>query len=76
MIDNQGGAEPLEAYLERGPYYLHSFIRDKDDKSTQVQLALNISGAAFAAGAGSSTTSCFLAALYYKERDRGHRRKW
>ena len=67
LIDNQGGAEPLEAYLERGPYYLHSFIRDKDDKSTQVQLSMNFSGPAFAIGAGSSTTSCFLAALYYKE---------
>jgi len=67
LVDNQGGAESLEDYLERGPYYLHSFIRDKDDKSTQVQLSVTFNGNAFSTAAGSSTTSCFLAALYYKE---------
>lgn len=72
LLDNPGGAEKLEEYFERGPYFLHSFIRDKDDKSTQVQLAVNYTGVLpVVTTAGPTVTpqpqSIFLAALYYKE---------
>jgi|GEM_PF-3063219 len=39
---NPGGAETLNEFLVRGPFFLHSFIRDKDDKSTQVQLSIDL----------------------------------
>lgn len=60
LIENPGGAESLEDWMERGPYYMHSFIRDKDDKSTQVQLSTTFSDAPVG-------TNVFLAALYWKD---------
>lgn len=59
---NPGGAETINEYLTRGPYYLHSFIRDKDDKSTQVQLALELNGQAL-----DVNTQVFLVAIYNRE---------
>jgi len=59
---NPGGAESMTDYLTRGPFYLHSFIRDKDDKSTQVQLALELNAAA-----SDVNTQVFLVAIYNRE---------
>ena len=66
---NPGGAENINEYLTRGPYYLHSFIRDKDDKSTQVQLSLELSGALVNGGATppDPNVQVFLVAIYNRE---------
>ncbi len=61
LYKNPGGSESLAEYIERGPYILHSFIRDKDDKSTQVQLTVQL------AGPVAPTTQIFLVAIYAKE---------
>jgi len=37
------GAETLDEYLQRGPYYSFSFLRDQSDRSTEVQLNITYS---------------------------------
>lgn len=59
---NPGGSENLNEFLTRGPFYLHSFIRDKDDKSTQVQISIELSAVAVDA-----STQVFLVAIYNRE---------
>jgi hypothetical protein len=39
LIESDGGAESFGEWLQRGPYYFYSFNRDREDKSTQVQLS-------------------------------------
>jgi len=41
LIESEGGAESFGEWLQRGPYYFYSFNRDREDKSTQVQLSVN-----------------------------------
>ena len=36
-----GGSESFEAYLYRGQHQTYAFVRDKDDRSTQVSLRMN-----------------------------------
>jgi hypothetical protein len=45
-----GGSESFEAYLYRGMHNTYAFVRDKDDRSTQVSLRMNFgSGTAVSA---------------------------
>ena len=39
LMESDGGAESFGEWLQRGPYYFYSFNRDREDKSTQVQLS-------------------------------------
>jgi len=39
LIANHGGAESFGEWLQRGPYFYYSFNRDREDRSTQVQVA-------------------------------------
>ncbi len=49
MYDSAGGAECLEDFLKRGLYIYYDFKKDKNDRSTQVQLNVQY-GTAPAAG--------------------------
>ena len=49
LIANHGGAESFGEWLQRGPYFYYSFNRDREDRSTQVQVAAEF--ASFEAGA-------------------------
>lgn len=40
LIESDGGAETFSEWLQRGPYYFYSFNRDRDDRSTQVQVSI------------------------------------
>ena len=40
VIKNHGGAETLGEWLQRGPYFYYSFSRDREDRATQVQVAV------------------------------------
>ena len=46
QLVSSGGAETLQDYLTRGPYYHYSYIRDSEDKCTQVQVVMNCPGSA------------------------------
>ena len=39
-IENHGGAETFGEWLQRGPYFYYSFSRDREDRGTQVQVAV------------------------------------
>ncbi len=55
---NEGGCgETLTEWVERGPYIMYSFLRDRQDKSTHVQLQLTHT-------ALQSNANIMLAALY------------
>jgi hypothetical protein len=41
LIFNVGGAESIQDYLNRGLYILYNFIRDQNDRSTQVQISVD-----------------------------------
>jgi hypothetical protein len=41
MLENDGGIESFDSYLERGMMVHYSFMRDSEDKSTTVQLYLS-----------------------------------
>jgi hypothetical protein len=41
---SSGGSESLQDWKSNGPMYHFSFLRDKDDRSTQVQLTTNLTG--------------------------------
>lgn len=43
LIESDGGAETFGEWLQRGPYYFYGFNRDRDDKSTQVQISTEFS---------------------------------
>ena len=45
LYNQTGGAESVVDFLERGLYVIYSFIRDQTDKSTQLQVSLDFSGA-------------------------------
>lgn len=45
LYNQTGGAESVVDFLERGLYVIYSFIRDQNDKSTQLQVSLDFSGA-------------------------------
>jgi hypothetical protein len=59
LIDNYGGSESFGQWLQRGPYFYYSFNRDREDRSTQVQVALEV--ASYEASA-----NLFLVAFYSK----------
>ena len=40
LIENHGGAESIGEWLQRGPYFYYSFSRDREDRATQVQVAV------------------------------------
>ncbi len=61
LITNVGGAEDVRDYLERGWYILYNFIRDRDDKSTQVQLSLDFRNAI------ETNASVYLCAIYDRQ---------
>ena len=45
LINSSGGAESFKDWMQRGAMYYYSFERDALDKSTQLQVAVNYSGA-------------------------------
>lgn len=57
---SSGGSETFASWLESGPYYHYSFLRDKDDRSTQLQLQINFS-------AMEANANCFVVAHYTRE---------
>lgn len=59
LIFSSGGAESLQDYLKRGPYYMYSFDKSSDDRSSHVQVSLDL---------GFSPVECnlFLASCYSK----------
>lgn len=56
-----GGAESVEDYLERGLYITYNFNRDRDDKSTQVQVSLDFRDAI------ETNASVYLCAIYARQ---------
>lgn len=40
LIANHGGAESFGEWIQRGPYFYYSFNRDREDRSTNVQVAV------------------------------------
>ena len=40
VIESPGGTESFGEWLQRGAYYYYSFNRDREDKSTQVQMSM------------------------------------
>ena len=57
IIHSEGGAESFKDWLQRGPYYYYSFNRDRDDRSTQVQITAQFS-------AVPADAQLFLVAMY------------
>jgi hypothetical protein len=43
LLMSSGGAESIDQWLERGPYFHYSFVRDAEDRSSQVQLSIDYS---------------------------------
>ena len=43
LIENHGGAETLGEWLQRGPYFYYFFSRDREDRATEVQVAVEFS---------------------------------
>lgn len=41
LIANHGGAESFGEWIQRGPYFYYSFNRDREDRSTSVQVAVD-----------------------------------
>ena len=44
LINSSGGSESFKDWMQRGAMYSYSFDRDSQDKSTNVQLAINYNG--------------------------------
>ena len=44
LYQNEGGGESFGDWAKRGPYYHWTWARDKDDRSTQVQISVSFSG--------------------------------
>lgn len=57
---SSGGSETFASWLESGPYYHYSFLRDKDDRSTQLQLQINYNQM-------EANANCFVVAHYTRE---------
>jgi hypothetical protein len=57
LIESDGGAESFGEWLQRGPYYFYSFNRDREDKSTQVQLSASFTSM-------EADAQLFLVAMY------------
>ena len=57
LIESDGGAESFGEWLQRGPYYFYSFNRDREDKSTQVQLSASFTSL-------EADSQLFLVAMY------------
>ena len=57
LIESDGGAESFGEWLQRGPYYFYSFNRDREDKSTQVQLSAQFTSI-------EADSQLFLVAMY------------
>jgi hypothetical protein len=57
LIESDGGAESFGEWLQRGPYYFYSFNRDREDKSTQVQLSAQFTSI-------EADSQMFLVAMY------------
>jgi hypothetical protein len=60
-IWSAGGGESFSDYVKRGPLYHFSWSRDKDDRSSQVQVAIGFNGAGIA-----PNTNLFVVAHYTK----------
>ena len=63
LIFNVGGAESIQDYMNRGLYILYNFIRDQNDRSTQVQVSVD-----FSMAEGMETNaSVYLCAIYDRQ---------
>ena len=58
-IWSEGGCESFGDWLKRGPLIHYTFDRDKDDRSTMLQLALQYNGL-------EPNTNCFIIAHYMR----------
>lgn len=56
-----GGCETLSDFLTRGLYILYTFTKDQNDRSTQVQVSVDFSGAI------ETNASIYLCAMYDKQ---------
>ncbi len=57
MIYNDGGGETFPEWLERGPYYCYSFLRDASDRSTHCNVNMSYENL-------QTDTTIFVCALY------------
>lgn len=57
---SSGGSETFASWIESGPYYHYSFLRDKDDRSTQLQLQINFTNM-------ENNANCFVVAHYTRQ---------
>jgi hypothetical protein len=55
LIDNVGGAESFQDWMDRGPLYHFSFNKDMNDRATQLQLATKFTRNAFLDASGTPT---------------------
>lgn len=60
LINNPGGSESFKDWMARGALYYYSFDRDSQDKSTQVQVSVNYTGALD----GVAPANLFVVAFY------------
>lgn len=67
LIFNVGGAESIQDYLNRGLYILYNFIRDQNDRSTQVQVSVDFSLLDAGNTELEANASVYLCAIYDRQ---------
>ena len=63
---NTGGCESFEEFKLRGMHYTYSFLRDKDDRSTQASVRLNFGGPKGQAFTGGNNVNVLICAHYQR----------
>ena len=67
LIFNVGGAESLQDYMNRGLYCLYNFVRDQNDRSTQVQVSVDFSLLDAGNTELEANASVYLCAIYDRQ---------
>ena len=67
LIFNVGGAESIQDYMNRGLYILYNFIRDQNDRSTQVQVSVDFSLLDAGNTELEANASVYLCAIYDRQ---------
>ena len=62
LISSDGGCESLQQYLESGQFVYTKFIRDGENRSTQVQLSVTTGSVGF-----TNNTKIYLVAIYHRQ---------
>ena len=63
LIFNVGGAESIQDYMNRGLYILYNFVRDQNDRSTQVQVSVDFN----LVDSMETNSSVYLCAIYDRQ---------